>query len=694
MAAHSTVQHRRRLAALLRNRREELMRRWTRRVMEDPRVPRAIRQSGPDLRDQVPSLLDGLAHDLEAAEGGEAEGRVLGASQTAREHARHRAADGYRVVEALRGMSHLRAAILELCAEERVPVEGDAAQLLHAALDEYMRSCADEMERVIRERDKRVVETAVDAIITIDEHGRVEAFNPAAERMFGYQAREVVGQNVKMLMPEPFRSEHDGYLARYRQTGERRIIGIGREVTGRRKDGTTFPVHAAVSEARVDGRRIFTGMLHDLTERKKAEDERERLLGSERAARTEAEHALQLRDDFVATVSHELRTPLNAILGYTRMLRGGKLDAAAAAKALEVVERNARAQADLVEDLLDVSRIGSGKLKLDVQPVSIPEIVQNVVASHLPAAEAKGVSLDNALDDSCCMLRGDPRRLEQVVSNLLSNAIKFTPRGGHVRVTCLRTGSRAELVVRDTGAGIHADFLQHVFDRFRQADASLTRSHRGLGLGLAMVKALVEQHGGDVRAESEGEGRGATFTVSLPLAAIPRVEELPSEVDACAALAGVKALVIDDDEDARNLVSRILEDCRVEVTAAASAAEALARLPRARPDVLVSDIGMPGLDGYQLLRAVRALAPEQGGETPAVALTAFARPEERLRALEAGYQVHLAKPVNQSELLVAVARVTGRLRAGGEAVPQSTVEAPPPLPRSARSGRGGGGAGG
>ncbi len=392
------------------------------------------------------------------------------------------------------------------------------------------------------------------------------------------------------------------------------------------------------------------------------EAEREQLLESERAARITAERAAHLRDEFVANASHELRTPLNAILGWTTMLRGGKLDAAATTKALEVVERNARAQAELVEDLLDISRISSGKLRLDVRRVDLAALVENTIASHLPAAEAKGVRLGSSIEPRACPVQGDPGRLEQVVSNLLSNAVKFTPRDGRVEVRLRCEGCRAEIAVRDTGKGITPDFLPHVFDRFRQAEASLTRHHRGLGLGLSLVKYLVEQHGGEVRVESEGDGRGATFTVTLPLAvACHPAGAGPMPMMACEQLAGVKALVVDDEEDARSLMSRILHDCHVEVASAASVPEALAALASFHPDVLISDIGMPELDGYHLIRAVRALPAEQGGATPAVAVTAFARPEDRLRALRAGYQMHLTKPIEQSELVVVVANLTGRL---------------------------------
>jgi PAS domain S-box-containing protein len=553
---------------------------------------------------------------------------------------------------------------------------GEGTLVMETNRDVTERKQADEARREGEARLRAIVDTALDAIITIDEQGIIQSFNPSAERLFGYRAQEVVGHNVKMLMPDPYRAEHDDYLARYRRTGERRIIGIGREVSGRHKNGVVFPIDLAISETWLGARRIFTGMLRDITERKREREERERTLESERAARSEAERATRLRDEFVATVSHELRTPLNAILGWTSMLRSGKLDAAGTAKALEVVERNARAQADLVEDLLDVSRIGSGKLRLDVRPVDLAAVAENAVASHLPAAASKGVTIHRTLDSRACTINGDPGRLEQILSNLLSNAVKFTPRGGRVEVLVRRVGSRAELSVRDTGKGISAEFLPHVFDRFRQADAALTRHHRGLGLGLSLVKHLVEQHGGEVRVESEGDDRGATFTVNLPLAAVRRPQgEDPTPYEACASLEDVKLLVIDDEEDARTLIRRILEECGAKVAAVASAAEALEALGQFRPDVLISDIGMPDQDGYHLIRAVRALEPDQGGSTPAVAVTAFARSEDRLRALRAGFQMHLAKPIDPSELLVVVANLAGRPPAAPAA--KACSDAPP-----------------
>ncbi|MFT3774823.1 MAG: PAS domain S-box protein [Minicystis sp.] len=520
-------------------------------------------------------------------------------------------------------------------------------------LTEQKRAEAAQQESEARLR--AIVETAADAIVIIDDRGVMESVNSATERLFGYRAEEIVGRNVRMLMPEPLRREHDRHLAR-RRAGERRMIGVCREVIGRRKDGSEFPVELTVGETHLGARCIYTGILRDISERRLAEAEREQLLASERAARVEAERAARAKDEFAAVMSHELRTPLNAILGWTRMLQNGKLDAATTARALEVIERNTRAQTQLVEDLLDASRIATGKLKLDVREVELVRVVEDAVASVQLSADARGLRLESTIAADAGVVHGDPGRLAQVVWNLLTNAIKFTPKGGQVHVSLRRCDARAEIVVRDTGRGIDGEFLPHVFERFRQADASTTRQHGGLGLGLWLVKHLVEQHGGTIGAESDGEGQGSTFTVSLPIAAaVRRPADGPTPFDACASLRGMKVLVIDDEQDARDLVRRILEDCHAHVHAVDSAAAALEAIPRLRPNVILSDIGMPEQDGYHLMRAVRSLDPQHGGRTPAVALTAFARPEDRRRALRAGYQNHLTKPIDQTELILVLA---------------------------------------
>jgi PAS domain S-box-containing protein len=402
-----------------------------------------------------------------------------------------------------------------------------------------------------------------------------------------------------------------------------------------------------------------------------------RLYDGERAARTEAERQGRMKDEFLATLSHELRTPLNAILGWSQVLRSGrKADPEDVRRGLETIERNARAQTRIIEDLLDMSRIISGKVRLDVQRVELSSVLDAAVATVRHAADAKGVRLQVVLDPNAGVVAGDPARLQQVFWNLLSNSVKHSQRGGRVQVLLDRVNSHVEVNVIDDGEGISPEFLPHVFDRFRQADSTTTRRHGGLGLGLSIVKQLVELHGGTVRAASAGVGQGATFTVMLPLTPVqleseptgerrhPRADVDPNAVsDACVKLAGVRVLVVDDEPDARSLLERLLADCEAVVTTAASAAEALDVVRREKPDVVVSDIGMPGEDGYALIRKVRALGPGEGGDVLAVALTAYARTEDRTRAMLAGFQTHVAKPVEPAELVAAVAslaRRTGR----------------------------------
>jgi PAS domain S-box-containing protein len=433
---------------------------------------------------------------------------------------------------------------------------------------------------------------------------------------------------------------------------------------------------AARGLAQYDAAGRVTGMLGvavDITPRKLIEQERDRLLESERAARGDAERASRMKDEFLATLSHELRTPLNAILGYAQLLRTGVMGQAELADGLEVIERNARAQTQIIEDLLDMSRIISGKVRLDVQPVNLVDVIEAAVRTVAPAADARGIRMQKILDPLAGPVSGDPNRLQQVFWNLLSNAIKFTPKGGRVQVVLQRVNSHVEVTVSDSGVGIKPEFLPYVFDRFRQADATAARRYGGLGLGLAIVKSLVELHGGSVRAASPGEGRGATFVVHLPLSLLSHDHDSdhpgakavrrpgsPAE-QFHANLADVSILVVDDERDARELVRRLLVECDARVLTAASADEALPLLSADhRPDVLISDIGMPGVDGYEFIRRVRALGPDRGGAVPAVALTAFARSEDRTRAILAGYQMHVAKPVEPAELVAVVASLAGR----------------------------------
>jgi signal transduction histidine kinase/ActR/RegA family two-component response regulator len=398
---------------------------------------------------------------------------------------------------------------------------------------------------------------------------------------------------------------------------------------------------------------------------------RRRLLETEQLARVAAEQRAEreqsenrAKDDFLAVLSHELRTPLNSMLGWIRLLRSGGLDAARTAHGLDVIERNVGQQARLISDLLDVSRIVVGRLELAMQMVDLPALAAAVAEAVRPAAEAKEITLTSRLDADAGPVRGDPERLRQVIENLLGNAIKFTPRGGAITVQLERDGGQARLRVTDNGKGIGAEFLPHIFERFRQADSTSTRAHAGLGLGLAIVRHLVELHGGSASAESAGTDQGATFTVTLPIARAARGRSADAALaggpSASYPLADVKVLVVDDDADTRNLLATVLAQHGAVPTTAIDARDGLAALRRLPPDVLVCDISMPGDDGYALVGQVRALEATTGGRVPALALTAYARPEDRERALAAGFDLHLAKPVEPADFLAAVAQLAGR----------------------------------
>lgn len=396
--------------------------------------------------------------------------------------------------------------------------------------------------------------------------------------------------------------------------------------------------------------------------------ENARLYAAEQQARNNADIANRAKDEFLAMVSHELRTPLNAIMGWAKMMSSAALDETKRARAIETIDRNAVAMAQLIEDLLDISRIISGKMRLEVQPVDLSRVVEAAIESVRPAADAKEIGVAATLDTSACSLMGDPTRLQQVVWNLLSNAVKFTPRAGTIGVVVRREASSVEVSVSDTGRGIDPRFLPHVFDPFRQEDTSRTHSRSGLGLGLAITRQLVELHGGRIEARSDGEGRGATFLVHLPVAVVtrplvPRSADrrqirLESSFERPNQLRGVRVLVVDDEDDARELVQTVLEDCGCRVTTAASVADAMTALATDMPDLLVSDIGMPHQDGYELIRQVRALPAASGGSLPAAALTAYARAEDRRRVLHAGYSMHIPKPVEPAELVAVVMSLT------------------------------------
>jgi PAS domain S-box-containing protein len=664
-----------------------------------------------------------------------------------------------------------------------------------------------------------LIESADDAIISKTLDGIITSWNEGARRIFGYEAEEVIGKSVTILIPEGHRDEEPAILARLR-AGQRiehyetvrmrkdgrlidisltvspikgpdgKVVGaskIARDVTEQRQarralDEATDRLKLALDAARLGdwswnaktdittmseaaagifgippgpqmtwtqmrqllheedrerariavenavasggaydveyrvrhphkpgvwnwiaakGQGIYAddgsvvgmmGLVQDISTRKsdeetlraqtealrtlnetaqKARAEAEKAAAEKERLYRQAEESSRLKEEFLATISHELRTPLSAILGWARMLRLGQLSPENISKALDTIERNARAQAQLVDDLLDVSRIITGKLRMDVRPADPNSFIDAAVEAVRPAADAKGVRVQKVMDTGLLSIPGDPVRLQQIVWNLLSNAIKFTPREGRVQIRSERVNSHLEIVVSDTGQGIAPDFLPHVFDRFRQADQKTSRQHGGMGLGLAIVRHLVELHGGTVRADSEGEGKGATFTVMLPISPVYQVDTTGSRVhpgardllppaDSTDRLDGLRILVVDDEADTRDLLKQGLEYCGATVQVAESAAEALESLKVSVPDVLISDIGMPGTDGYNFIRQVRKLSPHRGGRVAAIALTAYTRIEDRLQALRAGYDMHVPKPVELTELIAVAASVVRR----------------------------------
>jgi PAS domain S-box-containing protein len=434
----------------------------------------------------------------------------------------------------------------------------------------------------------------------------------------------------------------------------------------RRKDGEyRWVIDAANPWFGVNGQfKGYIGSVIDITERKVAEAERDRLLQLEQAARTEAETANRIKDEFLAVLSHELRSPLNPILGWARLLQTREFDAPALKKAIATIERNAKLQAQLIEDLLDVSRILQGKLNLNMFPVNLVLVVEAALETVRLAAEAKDIQIQTMLDSSLGRVLGDSGRLQQVIWNLLSNAVKFTPEGGKIDIQLERIDTQAQITVSDTGKGISPEFLPHVFEYFRQADSTTTRKFGGLGLGLAIVRHLIELHGGTIWAESLGEGQGAIFTARLPLIK----KELTSKQEIITALnasptieilAGIQILVVDDDDDTREFHTFVLEQAGARVTAVASAKEALQALAESEPDMMLSDIGMPETDGYMLMRQVKALQALQAKQIPAIALTAYAGEIDQQQALESGFQKHMSKPVEPEELVKAIATLIG-----------------------------------
>lgn len=527
--------------------------------------------------------------------------------------------------------------------------------------------------RESEERFRSLSASSPVGIFLTDVEGRCTYTNPRFQSICGLSLQESLGEGwLQSVHPEDRAQVKidwlDWTLANREYSSEFRVQtpnGILRQVHVR-----TSPMLSAQGELLG-----HVGTLEDITNRKIAEEARTQVI-REQAARIEAEAANRMKDEFLATLSHELRTPLNSVLGWARLLRTRSFDEATISRALETIERNAQAQAQMIEDILDVSRIIRGKLQLNLRPITLIPVIEAAIDAVRPAAEAKSLQLESFLDASLERVIGDPDRLQQIVWNLLTNAIKFTPEEGKIEVRCLRVGSRVHIQVKDTGIGIQQEFIPFVFDRFRQADSTTTRSHGGLGLGLAIVRHLVELHHGKIYVDSEGEGKGSTFTVELlpsnsPPSTLSSVKQRivmaekdasrrESEVESSNTLSGLQILLVDDEPDVRDVLATVMEGSGAKVIAASSVQEALEVLDQIQPDILVSDIAMPQEDGYMLIRQVRERETRQGGCLPALALTAYVREEDCQQVIKSGFQKHLSKPVDTTDLVMTVANLTGR----------------------------------
>jgi len=516
-------------------------------------------------------------------------------------------------------------------------------------------------------RYRRLFEAARDGILILDAVTlKITDVNPFMTELLGYSHAEFLGKELWEIGLFSDKEASQKAFKELQRTGYLRYEDLPLQTT----NGKLRDVEFVSNVYEEDSHQVIQCNIRDITDRKLAEKERTVLLAAAQSARAEADSANDVKDKFLATLSHELRTPLTSILGWSHLLTDGNLDKQQTARAIETIARNARAQGRLIDELLDISRILSGKLCLDLRAVKLAPLIQAVVDDLLPAADARSINLKAAFNSDIGPILGDADRLQQIVRNLLTNAIKFTPKGGNVQVRLERTDSHALITVNDSGQGIVPELLPHVFERFRQDDSSNTRSNGGLGLGLSIVRQLVELHRGTVTAESSGENAGTTFRVMLPL---PSLHEVPNAAEktepknernspttAQHSLSGVRVLLVDDERDTRELVATVLTTCGAEVVSVGSATEALDQMERQRFDLLISDIGMPEMNGYDLIATIRQLAEEHGGGTPAVALTAYAGIDDRKRALAAGYGMHIPKPFVAAELISAAIFLTER----------------------------------
>ena len=516
-------------------------------------------------------------------------------------------------------------------------------------------------------RYRRLFEAARDGILILDAVTlKITDVNPFMTELLDYSQAEFLGKELWEIGLFSDKEASQAAFKELQRTGYLRYEDLPLQAT----NGQLRDVEFVSNVYKEDSHEVIQCNIRDITDRKRAEKERRQVLAAAQSARAEADTANGAKDEFLATLSHELRTPLTSILGWSHLLADGRLDEPQTARAIETIARNARAQGRLIDELLDLSRIMSGKLSLDLRAVKLAPLIQAVVDDVRPAADARSINLMAAFNSDIGPVLGDADRIHQIVRNLLTNAIKFTPTGGDVQVLLKRSDSHALITVKDSGQGIATELLPHIFERFRQADSSNTRSNGGLGLGLSIVRQLVELHRGTVTAESAGKNAGTTFRVMLPLPSLHEVPNAPEKTEpknerinpttAQHSLSGLSVLVVDDERDTRELVAIVLTTCGAEVVSVGSASEALDQMERQRFDLLISDIGMPEMNGYDLIGRIRHLGEEQGGSTPAVALTAYAGIDDRKRALAAGYGMHLPKPFVAAELISAAISLTER----------------------------------
>jgi PAS domain S-box-containing protein len=526
--------------------------------------------------------------------------------------------------------------------------------------------------RISELRYRRLFEAARDGILILDAVTlKITEVNPFMTELLGYSHAEFLGKELWEIGLFSDKEASQAAFKQLQRTGYLRYEDLPLQAT----NGKLRDVEFVSNVYEEDSHQVIQCNIRDITDRKRAEEERTLLLAAAQSARAEADSANGVKDEFLATLSHELRTPLTSILGWSHLLTDGKLDKQQTARAIETIARNARAQGRLIDELLDISRIMTGKLCLDLRAVNLAPLIQAVVDDVRPAADARSINLKAAFNSDIGPILGDPDRLQQIVWNLLTNAIKFTP-GGDVLVRLERNDSHVLITVNDSGQGIATELLPHVFERFRQADSSNTRSNGGLGLGLSIVRQLVELHRGTVTAESSGENAGTTFRVMLPLPSLHEGPNAAEKTDPKSgrnspttgqhSLSGLRVLVVDDERDTRELVAALLTTCGTEVVSVGSATEALDQMERQRFDLLISDIGMPEMNGYDLIGRIRQLAEEHGGRTPAVALTAYAGIDDRKRALAAGYEMHIPKPFVAAELISAAIFLTSNIAAWHE----------------------------